>query len=202
VITVSRGLTFWADHVYLGHIMPDRTHRRSLAGGRGRRTETAAQGATSCRDQAKCPQGMPGAEIVTEKDDQSKITLKDGSIVPARQAVGIREGLDTLLTLAPDEFRSLLALATGRPAEADPRHFESLWAEGFLEDDRSIDPVVRDVLLNSYATTREGRVIALMRLHEAADRPAAEQAQEHHDQSFENFWSKIVGPKDKGRSKD
>ena len=136
-----------------------------------------------------------------EKNKRSEITLSDGSPVPARRAVGIRAALDVLLEVAPDEFRSLLALAMDRREHADPRHFESLRAHAFLRRDDLVDPVVRAVLVNSYAASQEGPVIAPLRLRDARHKAAATQAQEQFEQSFEAFWARVVGSKGKGRSR-
>jgi hypothetical protein len=137
---------------------------------------------------------------VTENAKRPTITLKNGALVEARQAVAVLEDLDTLLTNAPDEFQTLLALAQGRDADANPQHFKSLRAHTFLDwhDGRTIQPLVRDVLLNSFEMTPEGPVIVPLRLQDAADLPAAEQAQAELDRWTSRFWARIQGRKDKG----
>ena len=114
------------------------------------------------------------------------------------QAAAVWRQLAALLTVDPDEFRSLLALVQGRQADADPRHFDSLWADACLEKDRqTVRPEVRAVLLNSYAETPEGPVIAPLRLRDEADRPVAERALANRDRWVRDF---SLGKDDEGRS--
>ena len=182
--------------------MPDPMPRRATGGPQGcRRAEAAGQEGTTTRGQASRPQGgLDAGTVKQEKGQRPEITLADGIVVDAREAAGVWRDLAALLTVNPDEFRSLLALAQGRPGDADPSHFESLWAGDFLEmDQRTIQPVARSVLLNSYEDTREGPVIAPLRLQDEADRLVAEQALAQRDQWQRDF---LFGREDKGRSPD
>jgi hypothetical protein len=168
--------------------VPNHKHKRSLTGRRGRDLGiAAAQEATIAREHATHSQGEPETETLTEKGKRPQITLKNGAVVDARQAVAMVQQLQTALELYPDEFRSLLAMAEGRPGDADPRHFEALWARAFLENDHSIDPMLRDVLLNCYEVTREGPVVVPLRLQDAADLSAAKRAQREYDQQFRDM---------------
>jgi hypothetical protein len=116
------------------------------------------------------------------------ITLKNGAEVNARAAVAIVQQLQVNLALHPDQFQTLLALAEGRAAQADPQHFQALWADDFLEkDERTIRPEVRDVLLNCYENTPEGAVVVPLRLQSEADLPAAKHAQEQLDRQLRNL---------------
>ncbi len=144
---------------------------------------------------------VPETGTLTEKDrEKPQITLANGAVVEARPAVAAWERLGTLLATAPDEFRSLLALAEGRGSDADPQHFESLWASYLLENDvRTIRPVVRDVLLNSYVVTEEGPIVAPLRLQSAGDLPGAEWAQRTIDQLRRDV---LFGRKDNGPLRD
>jgi hypothetical protein len=135
-----------------------------------------------------------------EKGNRPQIKLRNGAVVDARRAVAIVECLQTTLATRPDEFRSLLALAENRPQDADQRHFEELRACACLENDKSIDPMVRDVLLNCYQVTSEGPVVVPLRLQDAADLPAAQRAQRQRDQQLRS----ILQPKrdNEGPSRD
>jgi hypothetical protein len=167
--------------------MPDRTPRRPRAGeAERRRAQAAAQEATIAREQAGQPEGGPDAGTVTEDAHLPKITLKTGDPVDARAAVAILDQLRAYLAVHPEEFRSLLALAEGRPGDADPGHFQSLHRHAFMEDDgRSISPEVRSVLLNSYVVLREGPVLVPLRLQNEADRAVAEEAQKQLDRWYQ-----------------
>lgn len=139
-------------------------------------------------------------QTLKENSKRSQITLKNGATVDARQAVAIVEQLQVVLAAHLDEFRSLLALAEGRRQDADPRHLKSLWASAFLQNDYAIEPIVRDVLLNSYQDTAEGPVVVPLRLRDAADVPAVQQALLEKDQQIRKI---LRNPKrDEGRSMD
>jgi hypothetical protein len=134
---------------------------------------------------------------LTKEGERPHVTLATGAVVDAREAAGVWRELSFLLTIHPDRFRSLLALAQDRPGEADARHLDELWADWFLDRDRrTIRPAVRQVLLNSYQDTREGPVIAPLRLHDEADRPVAEQALQQHDQLV---WNLLFRREDRGQ---
>src|SRR5262249_25089095 len=160
--------------------MPDhRPNRLRGGGGEGSRIE-AAQEAT--REQDTRPRGRPEAGSLTEETNRPTITLQSGAVVDAREAAGIWRYLAALLGVNPDRFRSLLALAQGRPADADPGHFELLDADYYLEkDQRTIRPPVQAVLLNSFVNGPEGPIIAPLRLQSEADRPVAEAGLARHD---------------------
>lgn len=162
--------------------------------------QTVAQAVIINREQGAQSQGRLDAGAVTENANRTTITLQNGAVVEARQAAAVLQDLDTLLTNAPDEFASLLALAQGRDADANPDHFKSLRAHAFLDwhDGRTIQPLVRDVLLNSFQQTSEGPVIAPLRLQDAADLPAAEQAQAELDRWTKRLWSRIQRRQDPG----
>jgi hypothetical protein len=165
----------------------NRKSKRSRTGRGGSNLGVAAQEATIARDQATRVRVGPEIGTLTEKDDLPQIRLKTGATVGAREAAAIWRSLGALLAVDPDEFGSLLALAQDRPGDADQRHFKSLRADAFLQDDHSVDPVVRDVLLNSFELTPEGPVISPLRLQNAADRPIAEQALRERDEWVQNF---------------
>jgi hypothetical protein len=164
----------------------------------GRTSAGATQEATKAREQASQPKGAPDARTVTEDAQRPTITLKTGVVVDAREAASVWRELDALLTVDPDEFRTLLALAEGRVADANPQHFESLWADAFLEmDHRTIRPVVQGVMVNSYENTSEGPVICPLRLQNESDRPIAEKALAKLDQWVRDY---VRDKKNKGRS--
>jgi hypothetical protein len=179
--------------------MPDRKNRRSQAGRSGRGTETTAPEATIDRKQVTSPRGRPGTETLTEQDKRPHITLENGAVVDAREAAAVWRDLDALQAVDPDEFRSLLALAQGRPSDADPQHFKSLRSDDLLKDDHSINPIAREVLLNTYKITHDGPVIVPLRLRDEADRSVAEQALAECDQFVRDV---AFGRKGKDRSRD
>src|SRR5262245_43559019 len=126
-------------------VMPDPVPRRPRTGSKkGRRpTQPAEKEETRAREQAGQSQGRLDAEKVAKDAKRPTIALKTGAVVDAREAAAIWRRLAAVLHVNPDEFRSLLALAQGRPGDANPRHFESLWSGYFLEmDQRTIRPVV------------------------------------------------------------
>jgi hypothetical protein len=142
---------------------------------------------TTAREQAARMRAGPETGTLTKKGKRPQITLKNGAVVDARQAVTIVEHLQLALASHPEEFKSLLAIAEGRTKDADPRHFEELKACAFLQNDHSIRPMVRDVLLNCYQITPEGPVVVPLRLKDPSDLPAAEEAQRQSDQFLRNI---------------
>jgi hypothetical protein len=178
----------------------NRTQKHLRSGQRGHDDAAAAPEVTTAREQETRVNGEPETRTLREKGKRPQITLRNGAIVDARRAVAIVERLQTTLATQPDEFRSLLALAQALPQNADPQHFEELWALAFLENDHSIDPMVRDVLLNCYQVTTEGPVVVPLRLQNEADLPAAKHAQRQRDQRLRNIVRK---PKsDEGPSRE
>src|SRR5579862_9409776 len=132
-------------------VVANRKQNRWRSGDSGHGADAAAAAeVTTAREQASRVRGEPGSRKVKEKGKRPQITLKNGAVVDARRAVTIVQWLQVTLARHPDQFKSLLALAEGRRPDADPRHFEELRANAFVENDDSIDPVVRDVLLNCY----------------------------------------------------
>ena len=176
------------------------TLKTPTSGERLRHTLTEAQEVITAREQAARPAGGPVAGTVTEDGKRPTITLRSGTIGDAREAAAVWRDLGTLLAVDPSEFRTLLALSQNCLADADPKHFDQLWANDFLEmDRRTIQPAVHAVLLNSYEDTREGPVIAPLRLQDEADRPVAEAALAQRDQWVRHF---ATGKRGKGRSPD
>jgi hypothetical protein len=138
---------------------------------------------------------------LTEESKKPQITLKNGGQVEAEEAGMTWIRLGQLLETAPDQFRSLLALAEGRPGDADKRHFQPLWGRFLLEQDhRTVPPLVRAVLQNCYQNTPEGPVITPLRLQHAADKTVAEQVLRERARRLLDF---IYGPDDTdtGRSR-
>lgn len=178
--------------------MATRKHRQWPDGRSGHAdAAAAAQEVTTAREQATSRKGASETGTLTEKGNRPQITLKNGAVVDARQAVTIVEQLQDALEAEPDAFKSLLALAEGRSQDADPRHFEDLWAEGFLNNDHSIEPIVRDVLQNCLHVTSEGTVIVPLRLQDGADLPAAQQAQQDSDQFLRDILNRRKGSNDR-----
>jgi hypothetical protein len=165
------------------HAVANRKQKRLRTGRSGHDDgSAAAEDVTRVREQAAPDRGELGTGTLTEKSNKPQITLRNGAVVDARQAVTIVEQLQVTLEADPEEFKTLLALAEGRTQDADPRHFEELWAQAFLNNDHSIKPIVRDVLLNCHQITPEGPVVVPLRLKDAADLPAAQRAQRESDQ--------------------
>lgn len=179
----------------------DRSMRRQQAVGEERhRVQMSGPNATAAREQATQSRDEPVARRVTEDAKRPTITLQSGAVVDAREAVSLWYRIDALLTVAPEHFRSLLALAEGRIGNADSSHFEHLLADGFLEDDRrTIRQVVQEVIRNSYQDTKEGPVISPLRLQSEDDHPVAEQALREIDRWVNDIRS---GRDDNDRSPD
>jgi hypothetical protein len=153
--------------------------------------------ATKDREQAIRVSDQPETGTLTKKGNRPQITLRNGAVVDARRAVVIVQQLQVTLARHPNEFKSLLALAEGRPQDADPRHFEELWAQAFLNNDHSIKPIVRDVLLTCHHITAEGPVIVPLRLKDAVDLPAVEEAQRASDQFLRDILHRRKGSDDR-----
>jgi hypothetical protein len=137
---------------------------------------------------------------MTEEASRPTITLLTGAVVDAREAAGTWKRLSSLLTVNPARFRTLLALVQNRPADADPGHFECLWADGFLHKDRrTLNPVTLGVFLNSYEETKEGPLICPLRLQNENDRLVAERALAEAGQAL---WDFLNSKKGKGWSRD
>lgn len=171
--------------------MANRKQNRWRSGGSGHDADAAAAvGETTTREQAIPRRSGPESGKLTKKGERPQITLRNGAVVDARRAVAIVEELQITLQSHPEEFRSLLALAENRPQDAAPQHFEQLWARALLTNDRSIDPTVREVLLNCYQVTPEGPVVVPLRLEDAADLPVAERAQQEMDRQLRNILRK------------
>src|SRR5262249_36563728 len=99
-----------------------------------------------------------------------------------------------------DQFRSLQALEQGQPGDADSKHFDWLWGHGFLEKDRrTIRSDAAAVLRNSFEETKEGPVIAPLRLMSERDRPIPGQALRECDVWVHDFLS---GKDNQDRSPD
>jgi hypothetical protein len=138
--------------------------------------------------------------LTGKKKENRTIKLASGAIVDARQAIGAWDRLQMLQMVAPAEFRSLVALAQDRTADASPEHFTSLCSRLLLEEDlRTIRPMVKEVLQNSYLVTDEGPVIAPLRLYDAAELPSAEWAKARRDNKLHNF---LFGKDNKGPSRE
>jgi hypothetical protein len=165
----------------------NRNRKRLRTGRSGYDDAVAAKEVIAAREQVSCVSGEPETGTLTEKRKRPQVTLRNGAVVNARSAVVIVQQLQDTLARHPDEFKSLLALAHGRHQDADPRHFGELRACAFLENDHSIDPEVRDVLLNCYHVTSEGPVVVPLRLKDAADLPTAEKAQRASDEFLRNI---------------
>jgi hypothetical protein len=169
-----------------------RRNDRSPAGHSRRDNEAIASAETTlAREQATHVRVGSETGTLKEKGNRPQITLKNGAVVDARRAVTIVEQLQIELASHPEEFKSLVALAEGRPQDADPAHFEELFACAFLENDHAIEPIVRDLLLNSYQVTPEGPVVVPLRLQDAADLPAAQRAQRQSDRQLRSILRKL-----------
>ena len=161
---------------------------RSPKGREGNHNALAPVDITIGREQETGKGVRPETVTLTEKGETPQITLKNGAVVDAREAAAVWRDLAALLTVDPDEFRTLLALAQDRPSDADERHFKSLRSSYFLEKDcRTIRSVVRAVTLNSFEHSDEGPLIVPLRLQNAADKPIAERALNERDEWVRNF---------------
>src|SRR5207244_2180385 len=103
--------------------MPKRRPHLMMEGQGARDSPEGAGHGTLAREQVARAGSGPEVGGMTKEDKRPTITLKSGAIVDARAAVAIVQQLRVTLSLHPDQFHSLLALAEGRPGDADPRHF-------------------------------------------------------------------------------
>jgi hypothetical protein len=177
----------------------NRKQKQLRTGWSGHDDRAAAAEVTTTREQAPRVHGELETGTLTDKGKRSKITLRNGAVVDARQAVTIADQLQDALEDNYEEFKTLLALAEGRVQDADPQHFEELKANAFLENDNSIDPMVRDILLNCYQVTPEGPVVVSLRLKDAADLPAAQKAQRESDQFLRDILDRSKGNDERSR---
>jgi hypothetical protein len=131
---------------------------------------------------------------VTEEPKRPTLTLKSGAVVDALEGVAVAQDLQVFTARHPDQLRTLLALAEGRVGDANPEHFRALRIEYYLEkDERTVRPVVREVLLNCYQETPEGPVIAPLRLASAADLPGATHAEAELERRLRDLLSGDLG---------
>jgi hypothetical protein len=153
--------------------VPKRKNTGSGAGQRGVQ-QRAAQDVTLTREQVTAAKARPETgTLAEEKKDEGLVTLKDGYVTSAGHAVLVE---NSLRTLAPGAIRSLVALVQGRRKDADRRHFRDLVAAGLLEDDTSVPPITRGVLLNSVVETAAGPELGELQFTSAADRKRFDEA--------------------------
>lgn len=178
-------------------VVPKRKQNESQAGQRGDRQRESRE-VTPTREQATHAEREPSIGTVTqEKGKQPTITLQDGSVVDAYLAVNEWNRLRDIVQPNAAEFLSLLALAQGRPGDADPRHFETLAAFSFLnERDHAIAPLTRAVLLNSFALTNAGPIIVPLRLKSAVDKAVAEETRARLHQEDKEASARAHSPGD------
>lgn len=197
--------------------MPDRNHRQSRSG-HGVARQQAGQEATLAREQdSQVEAGPETGKLKEEKGKIQKISLQDGSVLDAVKAVCTWDLLKDFPQEEPAAFQALLAMAQGRHTDhIDPRHLEALESRDFVNEDHTIDPIARSVLLNSYTTVDGQPMIAALRLRSAADKVVLEEAraQFHQDYSEETarwlspgggrdqLWEKFQRERGKGRSID
>jgi hypothetical protein len=178
--------------------VPEREPHRSKAGLKLHPRRAPTQKETTRKELAtRRPDGLKRATLT--KKEKPRLTLKSGAVLNAREAIAIWEDLEFLLDDNPAEFLSLLALAQDRPSDADPKHLESLQADTLIGKDNMIDPLVRDVLLNSFELTKEGPVITPLRLLDEANLPIAQQGEKELHRWVRKFASRA---KRQGPSKD
>lgn len=173
--------------------MPERNYRKSWAGRDAGRRQSA-QEAFSTREQAG--RSVAGPEIGTltkEKCTKSTITLEDSSVVDAVKAVCAWDLLKDFQHEEPALFQSLLALAQGRPADADPRHLKILKGL-YVNEDRTVESVTRAVLLNSLSMADGTPMVAALRLKSAADRAVFEETQAQVYQNIKESEARAVSP--------
>jgi hypothetical protein len=175
--------------------MPDRDYKRSQSG-RGSVWQQAAQEATLAREQDN--RAADGSERRTLKEEEATkptITLQDGSVVEANRAVNKWYLLENFPQEETAAFRTLLTLAQGRsPVDADARHFEALMSRNFVNEDHTIDPVTRAVLLNSFTTVDCKPMIGALRLKSTADKAVLEEARAQLHQSLSEGYARAVSP--------
>lgn len=177
-----------------------------------------AQEGTQAREQASPTEaGSELGKLTEEPSKKPTITLQDGSVVAADQAVTTWQLLKDLPHEEPAGFQWLLAQAQGRTDAAEARHFPaSLEASGLVNEDHTLESVTRAVLLNSLTTVDGEPMIAALRVQSRADKAVldaawAERHQAYSEGSarlhkpggfFDQLWDKIQRERGKGRSPD
>src|SRR5262249_30753191 len=135
-------MSFW------GHVMSDREERRSGRRLKGRGRAAAAMKTSQGREQVGRGAGRLGTGTLAGDEKRETITLRNGAVMDALRAVSLHGRLAAMLEVTPAEFRSLLALAEGRPNDANAAHINDLREERFLAADNSVVPDVAALLTN------------------------------------------------------
>lgn len=175
--------------------MPNRNYRRPRSR-QGVVRQPPEQEATLAREQAsRAAAGPAMRQLKEEKGTKPTITLQDDSVVEADLAVCIWNSLKEFSREEPAAFLWLLAQAQGRTGEADARHIlEALEARGFVNEDRTIDPVTCAVLVNAYTIVDGAPIVAALRFNSASDKAVFEQAQAQLQQNMSEDYARSVSP--------
>jgi hypothetical protein len=103
---------------------------------------------------------LPNSREGWLQEERRKILpLKNGGQIEAAFGLAGWRSLEHLLEQSPQNFRALLAIAEGRPGDADAQSIAHLSDSLFLRPDGSLEPGMRDVLLSSHTVTSEGSVL-------------------------------------------
>jgi hypothetical protein len=95
----------------------------------------------------------------SEERTTPKLRLKNGAMCDVRVALEDRSLLNFMHEVHPEHFQSLLALAKGQAEHAVPDHVAWFEERGYVTADGGVREDLRDVLLSSYQTTREGPML-------------------------------------------
>jgi hypothetical protein len=96
---------------------------------------------------------------MVQERERPKLHLKNGSVADVEDALAALGYLRYLLDEEPKLFAALLALAQGKPEDADPEQVKALPKGEFFGTDDKLRPIVAAVLLSSFRQTREGSVL-------------------------------------------
>ena len=175
--------------------MPDRNYQGSRSG-RGVVRQPAAQEANPDREQASHAVAEPvEPPLKEEKGTKPTITLHDGSVVDAMQAVCAWDLLKDFPQEEPAAFRWLLAQAQGRTDAAEALYFpEVLEASSFVNEDHTIEDVTRAVILNSHTTKNGAPMMGALLLKSAAYKAVLEEAQAQLHQEMSEGYARSVSP--------
>ena len=121
-----------------------------------------------------------------------KLKLKNGASASIASALETWDSLDCMLDTEPELFAALLALAQGRPQEADPEQVKLLPKGSLFGSDGEVLPEVRDVLESGLQITKEGPVLANpFKLETETDRLIVERTAREMAKSAREFGQQL-----------
>jgi hypothetical protein len=117
--------------------------------------------------------------MTDQEEQRPQLRLKNGAMADVRSALIVLGGLRAQQRVRPHVFQTLLALARGKPEEADPEHIEPLTQERYLGPDGKVRQDVADVLLSALQWQGDGAVLVNpFKLEGEADRAVVERTEQ------------------------